>query len=106
MSQGWSSLLALEGQPSSCAYTTVRSLILNLGPHLCAGFKRRGRERRRAGARNRATIKVCGEYLDRDVFAPVFGKFQKGDGDRVGFLAGQTTNHPNAQRLIAGPLFD
>jgi hypothetical protein len=41
---GWSSLLALEGQSSSCAYTTIRSRILNLGPHLCACFKRRGRD--------------------------------------------------------------
>jgi hypothetical protein len=38
--QGWSSLLAMEGQPSSCAYTTIRSRILNLGPHLGARHDR------------------------------------------------------------------
>jgi hypothetical protein len=42
--QGWSSLPALKGQPSSCAYITVRSRILNLGPHLCVYFKKQGRD--------------------------------------------------------------
>jgi hypothetical protein len=37
--RGWSSLLTMEGQPSSCGYTTVRSRILNFGPHLCTCFK-------------------------------------------------------------------
>src|SRR5262245_38347829 len=59
-----------------------------------------------AGAHYRVIVKVGGEYLDRDVFAPGFGIFQKGDGDRVGFLAGRTTDYPAAQRLIPGAIFD
>src|SRR5262249_30582578 len=59
-----------------------------------------------AGKHNRVIAKIGGEYLDRNVFAPIFGKFQKGDGDRVGILAGHTIDHPKAQRLSAGALFD
>src|SRR5262245_65743987 len=58
----------------------------------------------RAGEHNRVMAKIGCEYLDRNVFAQIFGKFPKGDGDRVGFLAGQTIDHPKAQRLIAGAL--
>src|SRR5215813_9111885 len=56
----------------------------------------------RAGEHNRVIAKIGGEYLDRNVFAPIFGKFQKGDGDRVGFLAGRTTDYPNTDRLFLG----
>src|SRR5262245_58324125 len=60
----------------------------------------------RAGEHNRVMAKIGGEYLERNVFAQIFGKFQKGDGDRIGFLAGQTIDHPKAQRLITGALLD
>src|SRR5215475_5709668 len=59
-----------------------------------------------AGEHNRVIAKVGGEYLDRDVFVPIFGKFQKGDGDRVDLLAGRTTDYPNTQRLVPGAPFD